>query len=137
MKINEIAAVKTFYKGFNPGDTRRIRTGNEYWDSKIFVASDPSKASLYGSHIRIFDATPDAKILYQGSRPYISIAKGLMQLARAGKIDGVELHAEIVRRAEAAGYDAVWFTRQGDIGTAIINPEKFIERPDRLESSKK
>jgi hypothetical protein len=22
-------------------------------------------------------------------------------------------------------YDAVWFLRQGDIGTAIINPQKF------------
>jgi hypothetical protein len=128
MKIIEIEQPRVFYKGYNPGDTRRIRTGHDYWDSKMFAADQERKARFYGTHVRTFDATPDAKILYQGTRQFISIAKGLGQLFRARKIDNLEYHSEILRRAEQAGYDAVYFTNQGDIGTVILHPEKFIER---------
>ena len=126
MKIMEVISHRTFYKGFNPGDTRRISTGDQYWDSKLFVSSDPDRARSYGSQLRVFDATPDAKILYQGTRAFSSIAKGL--LVRGRRMSLLDYCSEVVRRAEAAGYDAVWFDRQGDVGTAIINPEKFVER---------
>lgn len=125
MRIDEIVQRPTvFYKGYNPGDTRRISTGHTYWDSMLFVSSNPNSAKMYGSHLRVFHASPDAKIVYEGTKPFISLAKGL-------NIRGMNLltfSAEVVKRAEAAGYDAVWFKMQGDVGTAIIHPEKFIEQ---------
>jgi hypothetical protein len=130
MKIVEVVSHQIFYKGYNPGDTRRIRTGNDYWDSKMFVASDPHRAEFYGTHVRVFDA-PDAKILYEGSRAFISLAKGLRTMLRRpdGRFYMLDYYVEVVKRAEAAGYDAVWFSNQGDVGTVVINPDKFIERP--------
>lgn len=128
MKIFEVAQFKTFYKAYNPGDIRRIRTGDDYWDSKMFVASDLRSAEFYGTHMRVFDA-PDARIIYEGTRPFISLMKGLPKLVHTGKMSYFECAVEIVKRAEAAGYDAVWFLRQSDLGTVVIHPEKFIERP--------
>lgn len=128
MKINEVIQPnrpRTFYKGYNPGDTRRISTGHPYWDSKLFVSSNPDAARSYGSHLRTFEATPDAKIVYEGTRPFISLAKGLRSM------NLLDFSATVVQRAEQAGYDAVWFQRQGDVGTVIIHPEKFIELPRR------
>jgi len=122
MKIFEIEQPRIFYKGYNPGDTRRIQTGHDYWDSKLFVSSNPDAAQSYGSRLRTFEATPDAKIVYEGTRPFISLAKGLRGM------NLLDFAATVVERAEAAGYDAVWFQRQGDVGTVIIHPKKFIER---------
>lgn len=123
LKGNTIPAPRVFYRGTNPGSTKRIRTGDNYWDSFLFAASNIESARLYGSHITVYEATPDAKILYEGTREFVGLAKGL----KTGTWNLLTLSSAIARRAQDAGYDAVWFKRQGDVGTVIINQDKFIK----------
>lgn len=110
---------RVFYRGTNPGDTRRIKTGAAFWDSLLFAADNPGAAKSYGDQITVITAKPEAKIVYEGTREFISLAKGL----QASNM--LEWADQIAKRAAAAGYDAVWFKLQSTIGTAIIHPEKF------------
>jgi hypothetical protein len=116
---------RVFYRGTTPGDTRRIKTGADDWDTNLFAASDVEKAKLYGSHITTMDAAPDAKILYEGTKEWVGVA---------GKWRKDESLLDYARRAaaaaKAAGYDAAHFKRQGDVGTAIFNPSKFSKLED-------
>lgn len=111
---------RTFYRGTNPGDTRRIATGHKQWDGHLFAADSPDSAKMYGSSIEVIEALPSAKILYEGSPEFRKVAgtwrKGENMLAYSSRA---------AEAAKDAGYDAVWFERQSDIGTAIINPSKF------------
>lgn len=118
-KKNE--APRTYYRGSNPGDARRIKTGNDDWDSHLFVTDHPDKAKSYGSKVDTVDAAPDAKILHHKSKEYKSLAKGV-------KGNLLETSSEIAKRAKSAGYDAVYFERQGDVGTAVLNKDKFAFR---------
>jgi hypothetical protein len=118
-ELTEVEKPRVFYKGYNSGDTRRIKTGDSFWDSHFFVSSKEKDARLYGTNIRRIEAKPSAKILYEGTRPFISLAKGLTHVGM------LEWASTIVKRAKEAGYDAVWFKRQGDIGTVIINQRAF------------
>jgi hypothetical protein len=69
------------------------------------------------------DAAPDAKILHEGTKEWVRVA---------GKWRKNESMLDYAQRAsaaaKAAGYDAAHFERQGDIGTAIFNPDKFKPR---------
>ena len=38
-ELTEVEKPRVFYKGYNPGDTRRIKTGDSFWDSHFFVSS--------------------------------------------------------------------------------------------------
>lgn len=126
MKLQDLLESRptVFYKGYVPGDTRRIRTGNAFWDSLFFVSSKIESARNYGNTIRKFVTKPGAKIAYEGTRPFVQLRKGLGR-----NISMLEWAATIARRAKEAGYDAVWFKMQGDIGTAIINKDAFQEVP--------
>lgn len=129
--MNESVLPRVFYRGINSGDTRRIRTGDTDWDRRLFVSSDRDSALMYGKVISVFTARPEAKILYEGTQPFRRIAKGLFR-------QGTRMLpscSEVVRRAESAGYDAVWFRMQGDIGTVVINPNAFDVRSEMNESS--
>lgn len=112
---------KVFYKGYIPGSRKRIRTGNNFWDSLFFISSELKQAQNYGTHIKKFIAKPDAKILYEGTKDFRSIAKGLS----LHKMNILEWAKLITERAKDAGYDAVWFKMQGNIGTAVINRNAF------------
>jgi hypothetical protein len=117
-----ISAMKprTFYRGTNPGDTRRISTGNEAWDGHLFASADPESAKMYGSHLTKLEAAPDAKILYEGTGEFVNVA------GRWRKGESLlDYSSRAAEAAKAAGYDAVHFKRQGDVGTAILNPSKF------------
>jgi hypothetical protein len=103
----------TFYRATNPGNEQRISTGDPAWDSHLFAADNPDAASPYGASVEKITALPDAKILYQGTAAYNRMARG-----------GATPQA-VAAAAREAGYDAVWFERQSDIGTAILNPGKF------------
>lgn len=111
---------RVFWRGTNPDttETRRIKTGNADWDSHLFVADDPQRARSYGSRLERITAKPEAKILYQGTREFRQLAAGV-------KGNLLSWASTITSRAQAAGYDAVWFERQSDVGTAIINPDAF------------
>lgn len=117
----------TFWRGTNPGDTRRIRTGNDTWDSHLFAADNPESARLYGSHLTQFRAAPDAKILYEGTAEFRKVAGAWRKNESM-----LDYSARATEAAKAAGYDAVWFKRQSDVGTAIFNREKFPEVADEL-----
>jgi hypothetical protein len=111
---------RTFYRGENPGDARRIETGNKGWDSHLFVADNPQAASMYGKNLSRYEAAPNAKILREGTREFLSVAGKW----RKGE-NMLDYSARAAEAAKAAGYDAVWFKRQGDVGTAILNPAAF------------
>jgi hypothetical protein len=125
LKGEKIDAPRTFYRGTNAGDERRIKTGLDQWDSHTFAADNVDAAKMYGKDIATYEAKPDAKILYEGTKEFNDIA---------GKIKKDENLLQYSHRAaeaaKAAGYDAAWFKRQGDVGTAIFNPDKFILKAD-------
>jgi hypothetical protein len=89
----------------------------------LFMADNPDAAKLYGSQLTQFEASPDAKILYEGTKDFVGVA---------GKWRKNENMLEYANRAaeaaRAAGYDAVHFKRQSDIGTAVFNRDKFIKK---------
>lgn len=113
---------REFFRGTNPGSTERIKTGANEWDSYLFASSNLDSAKMYGSSIEKILAKPEAKILYEGSQEFRSVAKGL----KPREMSMLNWADEVARRAKSAGYDAVHFERQGDIGTAIFNPGAFI-----------
>jgi hypothetical protein len=116
---------RVFYKGFNKGDARRIQTGMAFWDGLFFVADNIKSAQAYGNDIIKVVAKPEAKILYHGTREFRSVAKGIPRMTKLGEFCDI-----VARRAQQLGYDAVWFERQTDVGTAIINKDKFVIEND-------
>ncbi len=113
---------RLFYRGSNPGDTRRIKTGFSLWDSFLFVTDKPENARWYGDEIEIIKAKPSAHIVYEGTKEFISLKKGL---TLKGLTWG-QWCEEIAKRAvKAKIIDAIWFKKQVDIGTAIINRDQF------------
>jgi hypothetical protein len=119
--IQAVARPRKFWRGTEPGRTERIRTGNAGWDSYLFAADAPEKAKWYGSQLTVLEAKPEAKILYEGTRDFQKVAAGCPHKNMLGWA------AYVAEQAKARGYDAVWFKRQTDIGTAIINPAAFTK----------
>ena len=120
LKGSRIEPPREFFRGTVPGETKRIKTGAQEWDSYLFAADNRESARLYGPSIQSLSALPDAKILYEGTAEWNKISgkwrkdENMLQYAnRAAKA------------AREAGYDAAWFKRQSDIGTAIFNRDKF------------
>lgn len=111
---------RTFFKGYRKGDGRRITTGDSYWDSMFFVTATREGAEIYGPDIMTVVLKPDAKILVEGTKAFRSLSKGI---PRGRNL--LERSSLIVRRAEEAGYDAVYFERQTDLGTVIINMDSI------------
>ncbi len=120
MKGELIDAPRSFFRGTNPGDKRRIKTGAKEWDSNLFVADNEDDAGMYGRSIQKFEATQDAKILYEGTAEWRSVAG----VQRKGE-NLLQYADRAAQAAKAAGYDAAWFKRQGTVGTAIFNTDKF------------
>lgn len=116
---------RVFYRGTNPESTERISTGNDTWDGYLFCADSIKQASNYGRTIERITAQADAKILYEGTRDFIRLKSGIKM--NNGMLDWA---AAIVSRAKEDGYDAVWFKMQGNVGTVIINQDKFIREPN-------
>jgi len=123
---NQIGAVnpsKVFYRGTTPGDVRRIKTGDGFWDSLLFAANNKDTALSYGKHITEFTPAQDARILVEGSREFRNLGG-----AKTNGKNMLQWASDITKNAKENGYDAVQFKRQGDIGTAIINPDKFLSK---------
>lgn len=120
LRGNSIDAPRTFYRGQEPGRTERISTGIAEWDDHMFAADAAEKARWYGREVTKYSASPDAKILYEGTADWNKVA---------GKIKKdenlLQYATRAARAAKEAGYDAAWFKSQTDVGTAIFNPEKF------------
>lgn len=117
----KIPAPRAFYRGTVPGATQRIRTTDATWDSYLFVADNERAARNYGERIQRVTAKPEAKIVYEGTGAFRELAKGL----RPQQMRLLEYASTVAKRAQSAGFDAVWFKRQGDVGTAILNRAAF------------
>ena len=125
---------KVFYRGTTSGSTERIES--PFAKDKLFVSSDKKLASAYGENIEIITAKPDAKILYEGTPEFKKVfgKKEVMGNLRKGELypDGLQ---RAVNAAESAGYDAVHFSQQGNVGTVILN-EKAFNRNQPFEQSR-
>jgi len=123
---------RVFYRGTKPGDTRRIAEPFSEAKGLTFVARKPESAQMYGDHIEQFVASPDAKILRDESPEFWKLVKrrrppnGYVGSARGGPVEVVN---DAVRAAKAAGYDAVSFSSDADIGTVILNDKAFSRKP--------
>lgn len=119
-KVNPVKFPRIFYRA-DDGKGKRIYTGNDKWDKYLFASSSISGASLYGPTLWKFEANPDAKILYEGTQQFKQIARKC-----TGKhLRLLDTYVCVVEEAKVAGYDAVWFEMQADIGTVIINSSAF------------
>jgi hypothetical protein len=117
---------RSFWRGENPGDARRIQTGANDWDSYLFMADNPDAASMYGRTLSQYEALPEAKILYEGTKDWRSVAGPQLKAENL-----LEYADRAAKAAKAAGYDAAWFKRQGDVGTAVFNPAMFPKKAPR------
>jgi len=107
-----------YFRGFNPGDTRRIKTGDDFWDSKLFVTDTVEGAKIYGNEVEEVVFKEGSRILREGTRGFPRWRKGENMLEWASRV---------ARKAMQDGYDAVHFNRQTDIGTIVLN-ENAITR---------
>jgi hypothetical protein len=119
--VSSTARPRVFYRGINPGETKRIKTGNDVWDSYLFACDSPEKAKWYGDHIVIINAKPTAKILYEKTPEFNKIVKTI----KKGK-NLLDFASEVAEKAKEQGYHAVWFERQTDIGTVMMVPSEFV-----------
>lgn len=125
------ASGRVFYRGTTPGDTRQIAEPFSEAKGMTFVAQKPESARMYGEHIEQFVASPDAKILRDESPEFWKLVKrrrppnGYVGSARGGAVEVVN---DAVRAAKSAGYDAVSFSSDADIGTVILNEGAFSRK---------
>lgn len=119
-----------YYRGSVPGDSHRIRTGADAWDSYLFVANDPALARDYGRNIERVVLKPAAKILTEGTAEFRKAAG----VARRSE-SMLDFCARTAAAAQANGYDAVHYRLQGTVGTAIMNRaivalrEPYVQAP--------
>jgi diguanylate cyclase (GGDEF)-like protein len=122
---NRITVPHVYYRGERAADvSNKSVSKNPVWDAVLFASSREKDAQNYAGsigRISLLYPKPEARILYEGTKEFVSLNKGN---GTAGK-NLLQWSAEAVERAKQNGYDAVWFKRQGDVGTAIINRNAF------------
>jgi hypothetical protein len=118
-KGESVQAPREFFRGEKPGGAR-VQVGTS-WDNALFAADSPDVAKWYGPNVTRITAKPEAKILYEGSQEFRSLMKGYEMRDKSLADWGTEAS----KRAREAGFDAVWFKRQSDLGTAILNRKAF------------
>lgn len=122
---------RKFYRGTTPGDTRRIDEPFEAAKGKTFVARRKSSAQMYGSSIDRIRAKQEAKILYQEDTDFWKLLgrkrppNSHLASVKGGMIENVN---RIIRRAMVAGYHAVSFTSDSDVGTVILKRSMFKKK---------
>jgi hypothetical protein len=112
-----------FYRGTVPGDARRIATGASDWDSYLFVTDTPENARWYGPSVEEVVLVPEARILREGTRDFTRVAGRWKKGERL-----LDYASRAARQARAAGYDAIHFKAQTDVGTAILRREAVAAR---------
>ena len=121
-----VVAPRVFYRAIIPTGGKRVRVGIENWDSMLFCADNIESASGYGSKIIEITAKPNADIVYEGTSEWRNLIKGIKGGNKGGSTYPVDFLEEVVIRAKKANKDAIWFKRQSDYGTGIINKDAFI-----------
>lgn len=103
---------------------------------KTFVARRPESARLYGESLEEFRAKPGTRVLFEGTPEFGRITRrrkydpelDLVNQLKKGETL-VSAVNQAVLAAEQAGYDAVSFLRDSDIGTVILNDSAFDRMP--------
>jgi hypothetical protein len=113
----------TYYRGTEPGETKRISTGDSSWDSHLFAADQVKHARNYGRSIEEIQLKSDAKVLVEGSKEFKKLVGGY----KSGE-STLSYSSRAAKLAKAAGYDIVHFKMQGDVGTAIMNTDAIESR---------
>lgn len=115
-----------WYRAETLGETKRISTGSRLWDSLLFVADNPKAAKPYGDVVYLYESDSDTKVLREGSREFNKISKEFTkEFGKVTRDNIMNWFEHIVIEAKDRGFDAVWFKRQSDVGTAVINKGKF------------
>jgi len=120
-----ITKPRIFYRGIIPKGGNRVKVGLENWDSMLFCADNIKSASGYGPKIITIEAKLTANIVYEGTSEWRNLIKGIKGGNKGGSAYPTEFLEEVVIRAKKSGVDAIWFKRQSDYGTGIINKEAF------------
>lgn len=131
--VTDQAPLRLFYRGTDPERTDRIAEPFEAALGKTFAARAVESARMYGPSIETIAAKPEAKILDQESKEFWKvIGKKRPPNSHIGSVPGslVDNVNNAIRKAQAAGYDAVSFTSDSDIGTVILNEGAFIRKFD-------
>lgn len=115
-------ASRLYYRGSNPGDARRIATGDREWDSYLFATATPEGACWYGRHVEEIALRPEAPVLREGSREFRRFAGPVRRESM------LVWASRIARAAKRAGFVAVEFARQTDIGTPILDQSAIVSR---------
>lgn len=119
---------RIFYRGTVPGETKRIENLYPEAEGKIWVARERKSAELYGSNIETIAAKPSAKILSEGTSEFVKITGrkgGDIWISRKTGETTIDAVNDAIRKAKEAGYDAISFKRDSDIGTVILNENAF------------
>lgn len=130
----QVDSRRTFYRGTNPGDDRRINEPFSAAKGKTFAARTPEGAAQYGSSIEEIKANPDAKILFDDSPDFWKVIGRKRPpngyIGSAGKKGEtlISVVNDAIKKAESAGYDAISIG-DGDIGTVILNEKAFTRNP--------
>lgn len=119
LRGEKVPAPTTFFRGETPG-ADRVLTNDANWDRALFAADNPAAALLYGQNVTQIKAKPGANILYEGTKEFNSVMKGY-----GNKGSMLDWASEATDRAKKAGFDAVWFKRQSDLGTAVLDRSRF------------
>ena len=98
----------------HPNYGKRIKTGDDFWDSKLFVTDSIEGAKLYGDSVEEVVFKKGSRILREGTKGFPRWEKGENMLEWASRV---------AKKAMADGYDAVHFNRQTDIGTIVLNED--------------
>lgn len=117
-----------FYRGTVSNETKRIKEPFEAAKGKTFVARHPESARLYGENIEKIEALPNAKILFQENPEFWKvIGKRKPPNESMLSLKGIprENISDAIKKAEQAGYDAISFKSDSDIGTVILNENVF------------
>jgi hypothetical protein len=123
---------RIFYRGTVPGETIRINEPFKEAKGLIFVARKPESAKMYGSDIEMIVAKPEAKILNSESPEFWKLVRrkcppnkyiGSALRKNETTIDAIN---DAIVKSKQAGYDALSFEQDSDIGTIILNENCFI-----------
>lgn len=135
--MNWYRLAQQFYRGTVPGETKRIDEPFDAARGLTFMARKPESARNYGESIEVITAKPGAKILYSEMPEFWKLIKrrrppnGFIGSALRRGETVREVVNDAIDKAKAAGYDALSFEQDADIGTIIFNENAF-ERGNEL-----
>ncbi len=120
-----------FYRGTTPGDTRRIREPFGAAKGLTFMARSRDSAAQYGTSVEAIRTKPSAVILREEDPAFWRLIgrrrppNGYVGSALRKGESLVDLVNLAINRAREAGYAAISFASDADIGTVMLKPDEF------------